>query len=199
MKKNSPLRIDDRTRTAIKADGTRIPVIDATCSFLIQPSQKDIDQGIPGDHENCMYCLACRRMYDSELVWVTRTLAYIELRIKGGKSILQRFILTDPARNNVKSFDAKEELQPEAVVFAAPNGRHTLAAQAAAYKRWTSGKAKPHKKAYIVGEAGAQPDVNQPKRKVPQPGAAGLRERAYGRFQFKSKPTRHVIKGNEES
>lgn len=179
MKKSSTLRINDKTRMAIKSDGTKIPVIDGKFTFVIQPNEEDIKNAIPGDHANCMYCLAYRRLYGSDLVWVTRSLAYVELKEKGGKPVLERFILTDPARVNVKDFDAEKDVTPEAVVFAAPRGSQRLDAKAAAYSRWASGKSR---KAYLKGQKSGES-----KRKIPQP-VSTLRDRATGKFQFQSKP-----------
>jgi hypothetical protein len=189
--KTEQLRINDRTRTAIKSDGTTIPVIDGKFNFLIQPNEDDINNSIPGDHTKCMYCRACRRQYGSELVWVTRNLAYVELKGPGGKSQLHRFILSNPAKINVRNFDNHQKVQPEAVLFAAPTGRKTLDAQAAAYLRWVQGKAKPQKhprkKAYLVGEQPECPSAEASKRKVPQPAQNLLRDRATGMFQFKTR------------
>jgi hypothetical protein len=189
--KTEQLRINDRTRTAIKSDGTRIPVVDGKFSFLIQPNEDDIDNSVPGDHANCMYCRACRRQYGSELVWVTRNLAYVELKVSGGKSQLHRFILSNPAKINVRNFDNHEKVHSEAVIFSAPVGKQTLEAQAAAYQRWAQGKAKPQKhsrkKAYLVGELPECPTASTSQRKVPEPAGTLLRHRATGMFQFKTR------------
>jgi hypothetical protein len=125
-------------------------------------------------------------MYASDLVWVTRTLAYVELKGKGGKPELRRFILTEPARKNVKAFDAGTDVTPEAVIFAAPSGGRTLDAKAAAWKRWGSKQNEKKKKerkqkkhAYLKGENPAGP-------KKPNPFFSALRDPAIGMFQFKS-------------
>jgi hypothetical protein len=95
MKEKPFLTIHDGSRTAIKADGTRIPVIDSRDTVYIQPSKEDIKKGIPGDHANCMYCVCVRRQFDSGLAWITRTLAYVEFLGKDGKPELRRFILSE--------------------------------------------------------------------------------------------------------
>lgn len=184
MSKTKPsysLRIDDRTRTAIKPDGTKIPVVDAKYSTLIQPSPDDIKKGIPGDHANCMYCLACRRQFGSELVWVTRTLAYVELKVKKGKSVLERFILTAPAKANIRDFDATEDVTEEAVVFAAPSPSRTLDGKAKAHARWKAKKLLEAKKAYVVGTKPVEQKTNHKKADT----VGTMRNRAYGMFQFK--------------
>lgn len=181
MKQRTHLKISDRHRVAIKPDGTRIPVIDSKFSFLLQPNKEDIEKGIPGDHTQCMYCVACRRLYDSDLVWVTRMLAYVELKGKGGKPVLQRFILKDPAKQNVKAFDAGDLITPEAVIFAAPTGSQTLDAQAEQWRQ--RGK---NKKAYIQGEIEKSARSGDPRRKKAQP-LSSLRDVATGRFHFSSR------------
>lgn len=176
----SQLRINPRERIATKADGSRIPVVDAKYDVLIQPAEEDIKKGIRGDHANCMYCLACRRMYGSDLVWVTRTLAYVELKAKGGKPELQRFILRDPAKVKIRQFDSGLGPTPEAVVFAAPRNSETLDAKTAGWKRWKK-KQKDKKTAYVKGEK-----MGAIKSK-PHPLFSVLRDSAYGMFQFKQK------------
>jgi hypothetical protein len=175
------LKISDKTRTATKPDGTKIPVLDGTYDFLVQPNEDDIKYGIPGDHAQCMYCLACKRMYGSDMVYVTRGLAYVELRGKGGRHELRRFILTDPASTNVKRFDAKEEVSPQAVVFAAPKGARRLDAQVAAWHRWVARQKKyGGQKAYVKGTA-------RGKGHTIKPLADTLRDPATGMFQFATK------------
>ena len=172
------MKISDRTRTAIKSDGTIIPVVDSKFSFLVQPTKKDIENGVQGDHTKCMYALACRRLYDSDLVWVTRTLAYIELQNKKGEPVLHRFILKSPARNQVKGFDKdKEYATPEAVIFARPEGRMRLDAKLVAEaKRRTRIKSGKEKKAYVKGQAARPHRV--------KPLADTLRDPAFGMFHF---------------
>ena len=173
------MKISDRTRTAIRPDGTRIPVIDGKFSFLIEPTKEDIENAIKGDHTECMYARACRRLYNCELVWITRTLAYVELNNKKGEPELRRFILKDPARNQVKGFDKGDYATPEAVIFAQPLGCYSLDA-----KRYTEARrrvrAKNKKKsAYIKGESKGGGNSH---RLIPL--ANALRNPASGMFHF---------------
>jgi len=135
MMKHPVIRISDKTRTAIKADGTHIPVVDAKYSFLVQPEPDDIEGAIPLDPAECMYCRACRRQFGSELVFVTRGLAYVELKNRFGKPELRRFILTQPAKRKVRQFDLPDpQITSEAVIFAAPEGSRTLNSIRAKYR-----------------------------------------------------------------
>jgi hypothetical protein len=181
------IRINDQERIAIKENGERIPVRDAKFSFLLTPNQEDIDKGIPGDAANCAFARACRRLHGSELVWVTRGLAYIELRGKNGAKILYRFILKDPAKKFIKGYDqTKDALFPESVIFAAPTGKRTLNAQRAAAKEWydrqreagANPSKRPHRKAHVVGEL--KGEIVRPPSKTP----LTLRERQSGMFRF---------------
>jgi hypothetical protein len=129
-----PLKISDKTRVATKADGTQLPVLDGKWTFILEPNEEDIKNGVPGDRTRCMYCLACKRMYGCDLVWVTRTRAYIELRGKGGRLELRRFVLKDPAQMQVKDFD-REDVTPEVVIFVKPTGRESLNGIRARYRQ----------------------------------------------------------------
>lgn len=179
MKKQQQiLKIDDRSRMAIKADGTKIPVKDSKFTFLLAPNKEDIEKGIPGDPQNCMYSRACRRHYDSELVWVTRTRAYLELKNRKGNPELHRFILKEPAQLQIKGFDKDKDVTEEAVIFAAPEGRNTLAAINKAYQqRKTQAKKSTQK---------TSPKTTTGKHQ-PEPMFSKLRAPAYGMFHFKTK------------
>jgi hypothetical protein len=184
MKKKPTIVINDKTRTAIKADGTRMPVLDATFTFLAEPNNDDIKNGIPGDHANCMYCLCFKRQYASELVWVTRRVAYVELKNAKGEPELRRFMLAEPARIAIGKFDAKKDVKPQAVVFEAPKGSDRLDVQRAKYRALVERKkSQSHNKAYVTGvkpprkHSGAQ-QVNE---------FTALRSPATGMFQFHEK------------
>lgn len=186
MKEKPSIVINDLKRIAIKADGTRMPVIDSKLTTVIQPTTEDIKNGVPGDHANCMYCLACRRMFESELVWVTRTVAYVELKGKGGKPELHRFILTDPARLAVREFDAKKDVTPEAVGFAAPTRSQCLDALYLKHQKMMA-KTEKHQ-AYVKGKKKSYPkNPSAPQRLKP---FHELRAPAHGMFQFRPIKTR---------
>lgn len=179
------MKIDDKRRIAIKPDGTKIPVVDSKITGIIQPNEDDIKNGIPGDHANCMYCLACRRMYGSQLVWVTRTLAYVEMKGKGGVPQLMRFILKSPAKDETLKFDTGGQITAEAVIFAAPTGKKTLGAQDKTWHDWKTkqeSKSEPRKKAYVKGK------IKSSKKKIDhsiEPLGIAIRSRATGMFNFK--------------
>jgi hypothetical protein len=175
------LRIHDPSRTAIKPDGTKIPVIDSKFTFLITPDENDIKNGVPGDHARCMYCLACRRMHKSELVWVARGVAYVELRNKQGKPELHRFILSDPAKVKIKDFDASKHVPVHSVVFTAPSASQSLEHSAREYRiRKAKGDFnKEKRKAHVVGQKQKDHSIH--------PLELALRDPATGMFQFKSR------------
>lgn len=170
MKELPILRISRDGRTATKPDGTEITVIDSKETVFIQPSDEDIANSLRGDHTHCMYAMACRRMYHSDLVWVTRTVAYIEFRGRKGVHELRRFILKAPARENIKDFDAGKEVSPESVIFAAPVGRQRLG-------HMIPGKTKNNKKQAHVKTAVIP-------RKKARPFFSQYRESASGQFHF---------------
>jgi hypothetical protein len=187
QKKNRPsLRIHDARRIAIKEDGTQLPVVDSKFTFLVTPNEGDIKNGVPGDHAQCMYCLACRRMHGSSLVWVTRGLAYVELKDEKGKSALHRFILGNPARFKINDFDASRYVPAHSVMFMAPRGRQTLNAKSKAYRKHVedlkSGKVLP-KKAHVIGK--------KQDHTAHALDSATLRDKATGLFQFKVHRERH--------
>jgi hypothetical protein len=177
MKDKTTIRISDKTRIAIKADGSRIPVIDSKYSFIVQPEEEDKIGAIPLSPTECMYCNACKRQFGSELVFVTRGLAYIELKNKLGKPELWRFILTKPAVENIHEFDARGQLTQEAVVFAAPKGARRLDYQRQAYQQKVKSEPRP---ALVKGILKG----SKPKEKVGHLMAEKLRDKQTGRFQF---------------
>lgn len=174
------LRISDKTRIATKPDGTKVPVFDGKFTFLIEPNAEDIKNGVPGDPTQCMYCLAAKRMYGCDLVWVTRTRAYIELRGRGGRLELQRFTLKNPARMQIKDFD-REALTPEAVIFAKPTGRESLNGIRARYQQDKLHTDKP-KRAFVKGKG--------PKKMHERDLHTTLRASGTGMFQF---PRPHIV------
>lgn len=178
MKTKPPFKFNARDRQIIKPDGTIMPVIDSPHSTVIRPNANDIKQGVRGDPTKCMYALACKRMFESELVWINRGVAYVELTGKGGKPELHRFILKESAKENVKNFDAGKTVYPESVLFAAPSRSQTLDAQAEKEKR--RGKAP----AYVKGSIKGEPlSGSKGSRKALMP----FRDPGTGKFHFHAK------------
>lgn len=181
MKPQPLLKVSDKTRIATKSDGTKLPVLDGKWSVIIQPNKNDIEKGIPGDPQNCMYCVCCRRMLECELVFVTRTRAYVELKGAKGRPELRRFVLKNPAQMQVKDFDRDKYVTPEAVIFAKPEGKESLNGIRARYQ---NDKLQPKpKRAFIKGKG--------PKKKVERPHEIDsfhtLRASGTGMFQFPRK------------
>lgn len=187
MKAKETLQINDRTRTARKSDGTILPVVDSKLSTVAQPNEEDIKNGVPGDPTRCMYALCFRRMLGSEWVWVTRTVAYVELRAKGGKPYLARMIPSPVAKSNLKDFDDLQQMSPEAVCFEAPKGSRRLDRIRAAYQRWKERKTQASSQAYVKGLISPKPPLKD--HHHPKPFDAFLRAKATGKFQFS--PTSH--------
>jgi hypothetical protein len=182
MKNKPSLRVSDKHRIAIKADGTRLPVLDGPFDFLIEPNEEEIRNGIRGDPTRCMYSLACRRINGCDLVWVCRYVAYMEMKAKGGKAVLYRFILSKPAKSNVKDFDTGANVKPEAVIFAKPRGLERL--DAIRKHRTTADASKAKKeKAFVKGKGGAREKQDHSIHPW-----NGLRAAATGKFQFPTVP-----------
>jgi hypothetical protein len=175
-----PLKVSDKTRIATKPDGTKIPVLDGKFTFLIEPNAEDIKNGVPGDPTQCMYCLAAKRMYGCDLVWVTRTRAYIELRGPKGRLELRRFVLKNPAQMQIENFD-RGDVTPEAVIFAKPTGRASLNGIRARYQQDKLRADKP-KRAFVKGKS--------PKKKHEMDSFHTLRASGTGMFQF---PRPHIV------
>jgi hypothetical protein len=128
MKPEPALRISDKTRTATKADGTRIEVVDAKAKFIVRVLQEHIDAAVPNDPCRCMYCLACMDQHGSELVWVTRTRAYVELSNEAGISQLVRCVLPPGVIKYMRDHDMnlKHLIKPHTVTFDPPAPYQTL-------------------------------------------------------------------------
>lgn len=168
------MKINKYKRAVIQPDGTEIPVIDAKFSTIIQPSQSDIEHGVPGSMTACMYAKACKRLFDSEFVVIARTVAYVEVKGKGGEPQIWRFIIRDPARMKIEDFDAGASVTKEAVIFAAPQGRHSLDYKAA--------RKQIHEQFPEV--AAMRAVMNRRKKKSPHT-IRPLRDPGTGLFQFK--------------
>ena len=181
MKPHPAVRISDKTRIAIKANGERIPVLDAKFSFCVVPSPEDIEGAIPGSPTECMYCKACKRQFGSELVFVTRGLAYVELKNKFGKPELRRFILTERAKERVREFDNEDaQLTEEAIIFAAPSGSKTLEYARTSYLAKKAQGPKRKKPRILT----SLPTGAKPKEKIGLPAGPVLRDKQTGRFNF---------------
>src|SRR5262249_2764086 len=153
------------------ADGSEIPVVDAKFDTLIQPNQSDIDNGVPKSRTACMYALACKRLFESEFAVIARTVAYIEIKGKNGKPQVWRFIIRDPAKIQIEDFDAGATVTSEAVVFAAPKGRHRFGYE-------------PLRRVQVQALPGA---IRLPPRKKKSPRILRpLRDPGTGLFQFKT-------------
>jgi hypothetical protein len=175
----SSLRVSDKHRTAIKADGTRLPVLDGPFDFLIEPNEEEIRNGIRGDPTQCMLAQACRRINGCDLVWVCRYVAYMEMKAKGGRPVLYRFILSEPAKSNVKDFDTGANIKPEAVIFAKPRGRQRLDAMREQYKATAGTRKTKKEKAFVTGKGGVRKKQDHSIHPW-----NNLRAAATGKFQF---------------
>jgi hypothetical protein len=189
MKAHNSLKINHRTRIATKADGTQLPVLDGKFDFIIEPNEEEIRDGIPGDPTQCMYCLALKRLVPSaEFVWVTRTIAYVEMMGHGGKREIRRFILTKPARKAIYDFDTnREDCTPEAVIFSAPKGSLRLDAilerKRPLDKKRREKRREKQRKAFLNGTI--SPLKKEDVKKVSRmPLGLALRQPASGRFHF---------------
>lgn len=119
-------QLDLKRREAIRPDGTRIPLMDASENFLVQPSEDDIRNAVPQDELRCMYCLAVKRqLVGSKMVQVSRTRAFVEQK-RAGQWIMLRYAVKGVARKNIEKFDKLEPVSDDAVIFAAPKGSERL-------------------------------------------------------------------------
>jgi hypothetical protein len=128
MKPEPAVRISDKTRTAMLADGSVIPVVDAKKGFMIRVKQEHIDLAVPDDPGRCMYALSAKEEFGSEAVWVIRSRAYIEMKTPAGTSELIRCIVPEIARRYMKANDLnlKTEIKPHNAFFRAPTVSQSL-------------------------------------------------------------------------
>jgi hypothetical protein len=169
------MKISDKTRIAIKPDGTKIPVIDSKLNTAIQPNEDDIKNAVPEDPTRCMYAQACKRMFGSQLVWIMRTRAYVELKGKGGHPQLHRFVLRKPAIANIRNFDAGKSASAETIVFASPPKKERIEVMRENYKATKNKRKKTTQKIHPK-------DVPEKSSHAILP----LRHSGTGLFQFKA-------------
>lgn len=179
------MKISDRTRTAIKADGTRIPVVDGKLHHTLQPNEDDIKNSKRGSPSECMYVLCVQRQFGSEMAYFTRGgLAYIELRGPHGKPRLERYMVSPIGKAKIKDFDAGKEVTPEAIQLSPPVGVRRLGAQSALYqRRREQQQSKPAKgKAWVKGNIKDKPKGHE----IKSLDELMLRNSATGKFHFTS-------------
>jgi hypothetical protein len=112
-------------------------------------------------------------------VWVTRTLAYVELKNKHGQSELVRFILTAPAREKIREFDSghQQSITPQAVVFAAPKSYQRLDSLQKK-KDAHAARERRQRAAYVKGT------IHEKGKHKLRPVNSALRDPATGMFHF---------------
>jgi hypothetical protein len=129
------LTISDKTRTATKADGTVLRIVDALFDMPVQPTLEELKNGVPGSKTHCAYCLACARMFGSGFVWIARRVAYVELNTGTDEEPeLVRFIISKPGRANARDFDLRalnhlQKVSKRTVLFLAPKPYQRLDAE----------------------------------------------------------------------
>jgi hypothetical protein len=120
------LTISDKTRTATKADGTVLRIVDALFDMPVQPTNDEVEKGTPGSKTHCAYCLACARMFGSVFVWIAKRIAYVEMNTgTDAEPELVRFIISKPGRKNARDFDLRaldrlQTMSKRTILFLAP-------------------------------------------------------------------------------
>jgi len=152
-----------KIRMMTTPDGKKLPVEDAEAELYLQPNEDDIKTAVKADPTRCAYANCCRRILGSHYVWIVRRVAYVEMNLRRGQTILRRFMIKkgSPARGNIETFDHKATMELEAVKLYPPKKTERLG----------------YKKPLVPTRKGRRALVK---------GTIGLRDAATGQFHFTS-------------
>jgi hypothetical protein len=141
-------------------------------------------------------------------------IAYVEIRVAGDRTELQRYFVKSPGLMNIAKYDAGKHVSLEAVYFAPPTGSRTLDAMAEARRRRRVAKRTASNSANVGGfanvnlghSASGNGPTKTPKaeakpayvkgeltgkkyrlKKIIESKTVTLRSRANGMFQFKER------------
>lgn len=103
-----------------------IPVREARASLHVQPNKDDIKGATKEDPTNCAYARCLRRTLECTVVYVFKSIAYIQTLDERGKASLERYVVRHYAREYLLKFDGGERVEPGGFVFHAPARSRTL-------------------------------------------------------------------------
>ena len=83
-----------------------LPLIEAKAEMIVYVSASDVETGVPGDPEHCMFSQACKRAFGSRAVLFYPTVAYVDMLDEDGHRIVMRFRVADKTRRALQRFDA---------------------------------------------------------------------------------------------
>ncbi len=97
-----------------------LPVIDAEEPLRIIVNKSDISKARRLDPNNCVFAVACRRLFDSHAVLVLRKTAYVELPDERGRRVVNRFCIATSTSERIAEFDKTGEAPEGGFIFNAP-------------------------------------------------------------------------------
>lgn len=90
-----------------------LPIVEAKRELRIQPNARDIRTAVRGNAEQCVFSMACKRMWSAKHVAFFGTKAYIELLDSKGRARIERFNIPADGRKMIKDFDAGRQIDPK--------------------------------------------------------------------------------------
>ena len=125
-------------KDVIEREWGSIPVVDATDKLRLFVSKEDIESSTRKDASCCALANCCKRSLGSEGVFFYRTRAYVHIPTSNE---VQRFFLSQSAKDFVASFDKGEAVQAQEVVLVPASDCEKLDAKVKK-QRWQKKKAK---------------------------------------------------------
>lgn len=118
------------TKSILKKWFGPIPVVDAKADLFIQPSRKDIQNGVPNDPKCCVFANACKRAMGANNVLFFKTYSYVDMLNNKGKRVIFRFQNPPDVQELITNFDkgSKPEML-RGFTLKAPLKSHTLSAR----------------------------------------------------------------------
>jgi hypothetical protein len=88
-----------------------LPIVEAKEDFIVYVTTSDQEKGVPGDPNNCMFSLACKRAFGSRGVLFFPTVAYVDMIDPDDQNrrIIMRFRLPTETRTRLEQFDKETQ------------------------------------------------------------------------------------------
>lgn len=103
------------------------PVVDAKNDLRVVILSDDIKNGKPKHFDECIFALACKRLFNSQKVLLMRSIGYISLPDEKGNYKVERYIISSEGKKLISDFDRGKLPTPgTSFVFKAPTKSVTL-------------------------------------------------------------------------
>jgi hypothetical protein len=136
-----------------------LEVVDATDDLRVIANDDDVSRATRRDPNNCVYAVACRRLFGASTALFLRSVAYVDLPDENGVRRINRFTIDHSSviRKRVEHYDRTGVFQPGGFVLRAPRESLSLEGMRERGRRYREGAARKKrtngKQTYIKGKA----------------------------------------------